>query len=496
MFFFPVGHKNKKTRRVPWVTLGIFALCSLVFVWTLAEAGRLQPQLETTLHESMQLLQEDPRLEMSDDLGRIVSPAIPLLEMDPESLPGEVDPELQEEMDAVDEEFRALMAQDVRHKMSYGGHNPEIWKSLLSLFSHGGWEHFLMNLWFLWVCGVALEDRLGRWLFLGLYLGTGIAAALVHSALSDLPLIGASGAIAGCMGLFAVMMPTDKLGMLFAGVVPGRFPASTEKGITIPFVLMTFMIRYFEARAVLLIVIWGAMEFLSQYLYADSDGIAHGAHLGGLVTGVVAGAALRMSGKAKKIQESVAQLTYSRHDLGTAQEMIRDAHYMEAARFLDGLKRRENADHLAIEEKQLALLAATQDKQVDAQVRSSLLREYMKRGVNPMELYRGAVRESTDSLIPASLRLALAERVAKGSSADALEILSRMDHLRLDEFSRLRVHLLAARLRLEVGHSEAAREELNLAQPLLLLAPDLQQEWESLLQQTDQNGGFVLERVE
>jgi len=81
---------------------------------------------------------------------------------------------------------------------------------LTSAFLHAGALHLAFNAWFLWVFGPAVEDRLGRLKYLGLYFACAIASALAHVAVqpgSAVPLIGASGAIAGVLGAHLILMP-------------------------------------------------------------------------------------------------------------------------------------------------------------------------------------------------------------------------------------------------------------------------------------------------
>src|SRR5215471_5446390 len=85
------------------------------------------------------------------------------------------------------------------------------WSKLLtSMFLHGGWFHLIGNMLFLWIFGNNIEDALGHLRYLLLYLSSGVAAALVQG-LSDpgshVPMIGASGAIAGVLGAYAVLYP-------------------------------------------------------------------------------------------------------------------------------------------------------------------------------------------------------------------------------------------------------------------------------------------------
>src|SRR5262249_40389750 len=76
-----------------------------------------------------------------------------------------------------------------------------------SMFLHGGWLHLIGNMWYLWIFGDNIEDRLGHFTFLLFYLLCGLGAGVVHTVLNyntDLPSIGASGAIAGVLGAYVV----------------------------------------------------------------------------------------------------------------------------------------------------------------------------------------------------------------------------------------------------------------------------------------------------
>src|SRR5919199_4532340 len=88
--------------------------------------------------------------------------------------------------------------------------NPVYITLLTSMFMHGGWMHLLGNMLFLWIFGDNVEDRLGHFRYLVFYLACGAGAALLEALtapLSPLPLIGASGAIAGVLGAFFILYP-------------------------------------------------------------------------------------------------------------------------------------------------------------------------------------------------------------------------------------------------------------------------------------------------
>src|SRR2546422_9656414 len=90
----------------------------------------------------------------------------------------------------------------------------DYWPFLTSMFLHGSWLHLIGNMWTLWIFGDNVEDRLGRWKYLLLYLASGVAAALLHiytNLGSQVPTIGASGAIAGVMGAYFRFYPQARV---------------------------------------------------------------------------------------------------------------------------------------------------------------------------------------------------------------------------------------------------------------------------------------------
>ncbi|MGE5381286.1 MAG: rhomboid family intramembrane serine protease [Methylocystaceae bacterium] len=83
-----------------------------------------------------------------------------------------------------------------------------------AMFLHGGWMHIIGNMWALWLFGNNVEDRMGPWRFLLFYLVTGFLASLTHyyiNPLSNVPVVGASGAIAGVMGAYFILYPRARV---------------------------------------------------------------------------------------------------------------------------------------------------------------------------------------------------------------------------------------------------------------------------------------------
>lgn len=140
-----------------------------------------------------------------------------------------------------------------------------------SMFLHGGFLHLLGNMWFLWIFGDNVEDRLGHGRFLLLYFVSGVCAALLQVAINpydETPIVGASGAIAGVLGAYLVMFPHARV----LTIVP-------------VFIFLTFI----NIPASIFLILWFAMQFLYGMgsFMAGAGSIAWWAHVGGFVSGVV-----------------------------------------------------------------------------------------------------------------------------------------------------------------------------------------------------------------
>jgi membrane associated rhomboid family serine protease len=145
---------------------------------------------------------------------------------------------------------------------------------LSSMFLHGSWSHFIGNMWYLWIFGDNVEDRMGHARFTAFYVLCGAGAALGHVALdplSTLPTIGASGAIAGVMGAYFVLYPRSRVLTL------------------VPLIIFWEII---ELPAVLLLGFWFLMQLFSAGAIAatahgQGPGIAFAAHVAGFVLGAI-----------------------------------------------------------------------------------------------------------------------------------------------------------------------------------------------------------------
>lgn len=147
------------------------------------------------------------------------------------------------------------------------------WPTIFTaMFMHGGWFHLLSNMWFLFIFGDNVEARLGGIRYLIFYLLSGVAAVLLQTYLlltSQVPMIGASGAIAGVLGAYLVLFPRSRI----ASLVP-----------------ILFIFTIIEIPAVIFLVFWFITQLYSGLFAmqgANASGIAWWAHIGGFAFGII-----------------------------------------------------------------------------------------------------------------------------------------------------------------------------------------------------------------
>ena len=169
---------------------------------------------------------------------------------------------------------------------------------LTFMFLHGGFLHLLGNVWFLYIFGDNVEDRLGHFRYLVFYLLCGLASGISHLVInwhSMIPTIGASGAIAGVMGAYFILYPRAKI-------------------LTLVPIFIFF--QFIELPAFLFLGVWFLFQFLSAAgASAQAGGIAWWAHIGGFVFGVIFLKLFEMlpaSGARKKVRDLTRKRTTPR----------------------------------------------------------------------------------------------------------------------------------------------------------------------------------------
>ncbi|MCQ0968859.1 rhomboid family intramembrane serine protease (plasmid) [Paracoccus sp. TK19116] len=145
-----------------------------------------------------------------------------------------------------------------------------LWGLVTHMFLHAGLLHLGGNMLFLWIFGDNLEDQMGHLGFLGFYLASGLVAAaaqILAAPYSVVPMVGASGAIAGVMGGYLLLFPRAKVDVV---------------------VIIVIIFKVFTLPAWVMLGLWFGFQLFGGFTVAgDGGGVAYWAHAGGFVAGVV-----------------------------------------------------------------------------------------------------------------------------------------------------------------------------------------------------------------
>jgi len=295
-FLFPIRSESR-VRRFPIVTVSLIGLNVLVFLFSYPAMNR---QNKIITEKAIKLQEVEIRTLSPEDPSAILEYA-----KDPEALREKMknkeiamSNELWEEWKKAYDDFEQTMNQRLVRKYGFVSHDFDLSTLITSIFLHGSFMHLFGNLWFLWLVGVNVEDDWGRPFFLGFYLISGIFASLLFAAMthSEIPLIGASGAIAGVMGAFTIQYYKSKIYFLFVWLIP-------------------FIFKIFPLYAWFYLPLW----FVTQLFYAiyltDSSPVAFWAHVGGFGFGVFVVVLLRYSGLERKYLTPLVEDTLNLMDL-------------------------------------------------------------------------------------------------------------------------------------------------------------------------------------
>jgi membrane associated rhomboid family serine protease len=251
----PLRSAHRPQRR-PWITWALIAMNVAIFVFSLARSDTTFPGYDDASQrvpvngfDSITWQYGFMPCELGDECER------------PDR--GEVYPAGTSELPEQQQDTEYVRVPDVAPLLTL----------LASMFMHGSWVHLIGNMLFLWIFGPRLEDAMPRLAYLLFYLVCGLAADVSQWAVdtaSDVPNIGASGAIAGLLGGFLILYPRERL-LTALPIVPFFYLA--------------------EIPAVLVLVSWIALQLLSgsaALVGPDAAyGIAYFAHIGGFFAGLL-----------------------------------------------------------------------------------------------------------------------------------------------------------------------------------------------------------------
>jgi len=296
----PIGHEDQKVNRLPWVTVGLILINVLVFLFLLPTVNRQSDETRVQVREIIRFAEEHPYLRFPKEL----TPYVHHLNAPPE-LPRQTLIEQQAELDRKLLELREAQSRSVYFRYGYVPAHPSLLALFTSMFLHGGWLHLLGNMMFLWLAGTSLEDRWGRLFYPLFYLTSGVLATLSHAAMhpqSSLPMVGASGAIAGLMGAFLVRLGKTR----------------------IKFFYWFYIVRgTFYSPAYLVLPMW-LLEQIYLASLRQAIGIAVWAHIGGFAFGAVLALIIRYSNlEASVLAPSIERKTSYRASSRLTQAMTK-----------------------------------------------------------------------------------------------------------------------------------------------------------------------------
>ena len=344
---FPISHERMTARRWPIVTTIIFFLCIITHVAILQLSSSPGRDGSAAADRAVEYFADHPYLQVAPDALPELDPATvdlghsaahALEPPDDDSLAVE-----QKQLDMLVAAARQAPSDDPMQRFGYvpARHN---WLGLLtSTFVHASWMHLAGNMWFLFFCGMTLEDRWGRVVFPLFYLAAGAVAALTYGAFAahpTVPLVGASGAIAGCMGAFAVAFARTRVRFaLLLGIRPKTFIAPAY--VVLPF--------------------WAAFEAAWGFIF-PGDGTAHWAHVGGFTFGVVVGLVLHRTGLDRRLDDAVEIASVLDGDprIDEAKLLLRRGRGSEAVAMLEGLTL-ERPDSAVVQEAMAEVAGAMGD---------------------------------------------------------------------------------------------------------------------------------------
>jgi len=467
----PLGHDQTEVRRLPWVTFTIMGLCVLVHLLVAFGPGMSETEIGQSLSEAVEYWMTCPYLEIPPRLQEEMLPGFPrddfdtwreVLRQNAGSPPSEstIAREQIELNEMVEQGFAGMEELPLR-KYGLVPSRASILTLFTHMFLHVGWLHLLGNLFFLYLTGPFIEDVWGRPMFLGFYLLAGLASgglfALRYADLT-IPLVGASGAIAGCMGAFLI-----------------RYWHINIKF----FYWIGFFFRgTFKAPAWLMLPLWLLGEIFSATMMDSLDpsgrggGTAFWAHVWGFLFGIVVALSIRflkieqrfihhaIEAKTTVVNNAVVAEALAAQDAGRTDEAI--------ASLTSELRQSPGNSEAVLALWSLALGASRVAEAVPAMKR--LLREEVRAGDLDLAMtHRAELSEyAPDAQVDPMVDLRLAEYMLKDEQEDQAAALlqNALEHVSPDVSPGLLTRLARLACRAEVGIGLVALEKA-LAHPEL-----------------------------
>ncbi|HEY3930163.1 MAG TPA: rhomboid family intramembrane serine protease [Candidatus Koribacter sp.] len=307
----PLGTSVQTVRRIPWVTFSLIVINAAVCLCTswMTDQGTIRfgevrrqivefhgyyPQAHGSNDAEALIAQggktSSINLDSLDELKGLLGPSTPPLVGRVQR--GELTAD--EAMQQLSERLDQAEHDSFMWKYAFHSFHPKPVSLLTATFLHEGFFHLLGNMWFLYLVGTLLEAEWGYWLFGSFYLVAGVVSLLAQALAHPNSLafvLGASGAVAGCMGAFLVRFPKVKVNFLFVYLLGFRNGAVK-----------------FSIPSYVVLSLWVALEVLSGLIAMDY--VAHWAHVGGFVFGIAVAFVVMKSGVEEKINREDPSLTW------------------------------------------------------------------------------------------------------------------------------------------------------------------------------------------
>ena len=452
----PIGQEDAIVRRDPWVAYAIIVLNLLIAapVFVL-EPDRTEAIRDSALRFQEQLV-EHPYLEVPHELMPLVPSEvlgqIAQIRAEADAL-GQLPPpdELEQQQHELDERGAALLkAREALPWVRYGftPAKASLVSAFTSMWIHAGWLHLLGNLLFFFATGPFLEDAWGRPLFAGFYLVAGLVAVGTHAvyfAGSLVPLIGASGAIAGVMGAYLVRLGTERIRFLFLPL------------LVLPFFRITLLLPAF-----VVLPFW----FLAQHWLArqavGGDGVAYWAHVGGFAFGLVFAGVVRLA----RVEERFIHPAIERQVSLVADEALERANEARLAGDWATARReiraalRKNPGSIDAWREATEIAVAAGDARELERVASRLLELYAKGGETQLgEVFvQETLRDHRELASPRFVLAAAAFHERTGDGHSALDLYTRLIEETAESEEALRALVRSGQLLARAGKSARARE--------------------------------------
>ncbi|HVH40896.1 MAG TPA: rhomboid family intramembrane serine protease [Labilithrix sp.] len=446
----PYTHEDVQARRWPILTTLLVIANVFCFIALVASSIGHGREADAALREVTEYWSEHPTLSAPPVLEGEIEPPVAHRAGRKTRAPSESSVE-QAHLEMLAEKFARIAKASPSRTWGYVPKEGNVLGLVTYQFLHGGILHLVFNMWFMWLCACNLEDRWGRIVFLPMYLSAGIVAALAHKIAmpeSDVPLVGASGAIAGAMGAFLVLFAKTRIRFFYwYGIKMGSF----------------------GAPAWLMLPLWLAEEILWAVLTpGGGDGTAHVAHIGGFVYGALFAVVMLVTGWDRRLDAVGEKKVTVEQDsrILFAGKLIDEGRHAEALAALEAYVAKQPASIDAYLEL-LRSASIVRDERRMQNAYGRLVNLYLREGALDAaeDLHAEAERLGCAGGVGLATLARLADQLATANKPDrALRVYGRIVAAGVSDIGAAHACIAYARLLLSLGRDVEADGALDLVE--------------------------------